>query len=403
MHAAQHVGRNTQYERTAAIIATESAHTSGAYFKRPIALVRGQGSRVWDADGREYIDCIAGHGVASVGHCHPEVTAAVKEQAATLVTCSEILHNNQRAALLAELTARTTGGLKRVFLCNSGTEAVEGAIKIARLLTGRAGVVATMRGFHGRTFGALSATWKEKYRQPFTPLVPGFSHVPFNNLDAMAEAITDHTAAVLVEIVQGEGGVRPGDASYFQGLRHLCTERGALLIADEVQTGLGRTGRWFAYEHVGIAPDILCLGKALGGGLPMGAVVWRERLGILPNGTHGSTFGGNPLACAASRAVLRTVADEDLPARAAGLGKKFMAGLRAIQSPVVREVRGRGLMVGLELRQRVAPILKELMGRGVLALPAGPTVLRFLPPLVIEEAELEIVLEAVRDTLKKRD
>jgi acetylornithine/LysW-gamma-L-lysine aminotransferase len=403
MHDAQHAVRNTQYERTDAIIAVETAHTSGAYFKRPIALVRGQGARVWDADGREYIDCIAGHGVVSVGHSRPEVTAAINKQAATLVTCSEILHNDQRAALLAELTARTPGGLKRVFLCNSGAEAVEGAIKIARLLTGRAGVVATMRGFHGRTFGALSATWNEKYRQPFVPLVPGFSHVPFNDLDAMAKAITDQTAAVLVEIVQGEGGVRPGDAGYFQGLRHLCTERGALLIADEVQTGLGRTGRWFAYEHVGIVPDILCLGKSLGGGLPMGAVLWHETLGILPNGTHGSTFGGNPLACAASRAVLRTVADGDLPARAGRLGTKFMAGLRAIQSPLVREVRGWGLMIGVELRQRVAPILKELMERGVLALPAGPTVLRFLPPLVIEEAELEVVLKTVRGILEKQD
>ncbi len=218
----------------------------------------------------------------------------------------------------------------------------------------------------------------------------------------MVEAVTDDTAAVLVEVVQGEGGVRPGDADYFRGLRRLCDERGALLIADEIQTGLGRTGRWFAFEHVDITPDVLCLGKALGGGLPMGAVVWRETLGTLPTGVHGSTFGGNPLVCAASRAVLRTLADEDLPARAARLGQEFMSGLRAIPSPLVREVRGWGLIVGLELRQRVTPVLKELMERGVLALPAGPTVVRFLPPLVIEEGELQVVLEAVRDVLIRR-
>jgi acetylornithine/LysW-gamma-L-lysine aminotransferase len=392
--------RSAQYAITDHIIPIENAHTSGAYPKRPIVVVHGQGARVWDAEGREYIDCVAGHGVANLGHCHPVVTAAIQQQAATLVTCSEVFYNDQRAALLAELTAHTPGDLNRVFLCNSGTEAVEGAIKIARLLTGRTGVVATMRGFHGRTLGALSATWNEKYRKPFAPLVPGFSHVPFNDLEAMASAISDDTAAVLVEIVQGEGGVRPGDADYFQGLRHLCDQQGALLIADEIQTGLGRTGRWFACEHVGLIPDLLCLGKALGGGVPMGAIVWREALGTLPSGVHGSTFGGNPLACAASRAVLRAIAEGDLPARAARLGERFMADLRAIQSPLVREVRGWGLMVGVELRQRVTPLLKTLMERGVLALPAGPNVLRLLPPLVIEEAELESVAEAVREVLE---
>jgi acetylornithine/LysW-gamma-L-lysine aminotransferase len=377
------------------IVTAEDAHTSGAYPKRPIVLVRGKGARVWDADGREYIDCVAGHGVASLGHCHPAVTAAIREQAATFVTCSEVFYNDQRAALLAELTTHTPGDLNRVFLCNSGAESIEGAIKIARLLTGRPGVVATMRGFHGRTLGALSATWNEKYRKPFIPLVPEFDHVPFNDLEAMAGAITDNTAAVLVEIVQGEGGVRPGDADYFQGLRRLCDEWGALLIADEVQSGMGRTGRWFACEHVGLVPDLLCLGKALGGGVPMGAVVWREELGTLPAGVHGSTFGGNPLACAASRAVLRVLAEDDLPARAARLGEELMTRLRAIQSSLVREVRGWGLMVGIELRQRVTPFLRALMDQGVLALPAGPTVLRLLPPLVIEEAELEAVVEAI--------
>jgi acetylornithine/LysW-gamma-L-lysine aminotransferase len=399
----QHTNENRDACASEDVIALEDAYSSGAYPKRPIALVGGRGARVWDCEGREYIDCFAGHGVAGLGHCHPAVTAAIQEQAARLVTCDGILYNAQRAALQAELAARTGGALQRVFLCNSGAEAVEGAIKVARLLTGRPGIVAAMRGFHGRTLGALSATWNEKYRQPFEPLVPGFTHVPFNDLEAMAEAITDQTAAVLVEIIQGEGGVRPGDADYFEGLRRLCDQRGALFIADEVQTGLGRTGRWFAYEHVGVVPDVLCLGKTLGGGVPMGAVLWRDALGSLPSGTHGSTFGGNPLACAASRAVLCTLEEEGLPARAARLGSQFMERLNAGPPPLMREVRGRGLMIGIELRQRVTPILKKLMDRGVLAIPAGPTVLRLLPPLVIEEEDWETVLQTIQDVLKDAD
>jgi acetylornithine/LysW-gamma-L-lysine aminotransferase len=381
------------------VIDLESRFTSGAYPKRPIALVRGDGARVWDAEGNGYVDCVAGHGVASLGHCHPALTEAIQAQAARLVTASETFYNDQRAALLDALTARTPGDLSRVFLCNSGAEAVEGAIKVARLLTGRPNVVAARRGFHGRTLGALSATWTPAYREPFAPLVPGFSHVTFGDLDALDGAITDQTAAVLVEIVQGEGGVRPGSTAYFAGLRALCEARGALLIVDEVQTGLGRTGRWFACEHVGLEPDVMCLGKALGGGVPMGAVVWRDELGALPGGSHGSTFGGNPLACAAALAVLDTLDRERLPERAAGLGDWLMRELRGLESPLVREVRGMGLMVGVDLRLRVTPILRALMARGVLALPAGSTVLRLLPPLTIGQDELATVVGAIREVL----
>jgi acetylornithine/LysW-gamma-L-lysine aminotransferase len=381
------------------IIDLEQTYTSGVYPKRPIALVRGRGARVWDADGREYIDCAAGHGVANVGHCHPAVTAAIQQQAEALITAPEAFYNDRRAALLEALAARTPGGLSRMFLCNSGAEAVEGAIKAARLFTGRAGIVAAKGGFHGRTLGALSATWNRAYREPFEPLVPGFSHLPFGDLDALDGAVTDQTAAVLVEIVQGEGGVRPGSSAYFAMLRALCEARGALLIVDEVQTGLGRTGRWFACEHVGVEPDIMCLGKALGGGVPMGAVVWRSRLGQLPAGSHGSTFGGGPLACAAGLAVLRVLDEEHLPERAAGLGDWLLSELRAMESPLIREVRGMGLMVGLDLRVRVTPVLKALMARGVLALPAGPTVLRLLPPLVISEADLERVISIIEEVL----
>ncbi|MFQ5595152.1 MAG: aspartate aminotransferase family protein [Anaerolineae bacterium] len=383
------------------VIETERQFTSGVYPKRDVAIVRGEGARVWDADGREYIDCVAGHGVANLGHCHPKVVAAIAQQAQTLITCPEVFYNDRRAELLSRLTARLPDGLNRIFLCNSGAEAVEGAIKFARLSTGRPGIVATMRGFHGRTLGALSATWERKYREPFEPLVPAFSHVPFDNLDRMDQAVGDDTAAVLVEIVQGEGGVRPGSAEYFQGLRKLCDERGALLIVDEVQTGFGRTGRWFAAEHAGIVPDLMCLGKAIAGGVPMGAVAIGPAVAELPAGVHGSTFGGNPLACAAAAAALEAYARESLIQRSAEMGGYLLERLQGLESPLVREVRGLGLMIGIELKTRVTPVLQELMGRGVLALPAGPTVLRLLPPLVISREEIDVVIRAIDATLRQ--
>ncbi len=382
-------------------IEQEQRHTSGVYPKREVALVRGEGAWLWDEGGSAFLDCTSGHGVANLGHAHPAVAEAVAAQARRLVTCPEVFYNDQRAALLARLSERTPAGLTRFFLCNSGTEAVEGALKIARLHTGRAGIVATMRGFHGRTMGALSATWEPKYRAPFEPLLPGVRHVPFNNLEAAEAAIGEGTAAVLVEIVQGEGGVRPGSADYFQGLRRLCEERGALLIVDEVQTGFGRTGRWFACEHVGVTPDLMCLGKAMAGGVPMGAVAIAERVGTLPVGSHGSTFGGNPLACAAALAALDAYEREGLIERAAEAGATLLAALRALECPLVREVRGLGLMVGIELKVRVTPLLQALMGHGVLALPAGPMVLRLLPPLVITDAELDTLLGAIQVALRE--
>jgi LysW-gamma-L-lysine/LysW-L-ornithine aminotransferase len=387
-------------QRTALnIIATERSRTSGVYPKRELALVRGKGALVWDEQGGQYIDCTSGHGVANLGHCHPAIVAAVSQQAGTLITCSETFYNDRRAELMERLVSHLPVDLERLFLCNSGTEAVEAAIKFARLSTGRAGIVATMRGFHGRTLGALSATWERKYRQPFQPLVPGFTHVPFDNLDAARGAIDGETAAVIVEVVQGEGGVRPGSTGYFQGLRDLCDEHGALLIVDEVQTGFARTGRWFACEHHDLLPDLLCMGKAIAGGLPMGAVAIGKRVGDLPVGAHGSTFGGNPLACAAAIAALDVYQGEQLAARAADLGSYLLQRLHELESPLVREVRGLGLMVGIELKSRVTPFLAALMERGVLALPAGPTVLRLLPPLVIEQEQLDLVVEAIGERL----
>ena len=388
---------------TNTIIETEDAYTSGVYSKRPVAIVRGQGALLWDEMGREYIDCTAGHGVANLGHARPEIAAALSEQALRLITCPEIVYNDTRACLLERLAALVPMKRARLFLCNSGTEAIEGAIKFARLATGRTGIVATLRGFHGRSMGALSATWEPHYREPFAPLVPGFTHIRYNDLDAAREAIGEDTAAVLIELVQGEGGVYPATPEYAAGLAELCRERGALLIVDEVQTGFGRTGRLFACQHYGIEPDILCLAKSLAGGIPMGAICLGARVqesGRISKGVHGTTFGGNPLACAAALAALDILEREDLARRAAELGEYALQRLREMRAPVIREVRGRGLMLGLELSAKVQPYLERLCARGVLALPAGPRVLRLLPPLVITREQLDRALNAVEDVLK---
>jgi acetylornithine/LysW-gamma-L-lysine aminotransferase len=383
-------------------IQIESQFSSGVYGKRERVIVRGQGATVWDESGRPYIDCVAGIGVASVGHSHPAIVAAITAQAQTLLTCPEMFYNDRRAELLQRLAGRLPASLDRLFLCNSGTEAVEGAIKFARLSTGRGGVVAAMRGFHGRTLGALSATHKPQYREPFMPLVPGFSHVPFDNIERLETAVTNQTAAVILEVVQGEGGVRLASTDYLQAARRICDERGALLIFDEVQTGYGRTGRWFACEHSGVVPDLICLGKAIAGGVPMGAIGIGPRVTGLTPGVHGSTFGGNPLACAAALATLDVMEQEALPARAAELGAYFLQQLQTIQSPLIREVRGLGLMVGVELKVHAMPIVEALMDRGVLSLTAGTTVLRLLPPLVISRAELDAVVAALTAVLEEK-
>lgn len=384
---------------TTNFINLESQHLSGGVGRRPFVIVRAEGARLWDEAGHEYIDCSAAYGWANVGHSHPVVTKAIQAQAATLVAWTESSYNDQRALWMRDLAAITPGDLNTIHPCNSGAEAIEAAIKAARFFSGRPKIIAARRGFHGRTFAAMTATWSKAYKAPFHPLVPGFRHVAYNDLQAMAEVIDDQTAAVLVEVIQGEGGVYPGDPAYFAGLRQLCDDYQALLIFDEIQTGFGRTGKMFAGEHLSVLPDIMTLGKGLGGGIPMGAAVWSERLGRLKSGTHGSTFGGNPLACAASRAVMQVMRDEDLPARAARLGSWLMEELRPLRSSQVREVRGQGLMVGLQLRGRVSPLLKALAKAGVWALPAGPTVLRLLPPLVISEADLETVVAKIKQVV----
>jgi acetylornithine/LysW-gamma-L-lysine aminotransferase len=383
------------------IMALEGRYDSALYPKRPLAIVRGEGARLWDADGRVYIDCVGGHGVANVGHANPVVYQAVAEQAKRLMVCPNGFYNDQRAQLLAELVRIAPAGLERVFLCNSGTEAVEGALKFARLNNGRKKIVAAMRGFHGRTFGALSATWRTAYRQPFEPLVPGFEFVPYNRLERMQNAVDEETAAVILEVVQGEGGVVPGDAAYLRGVQALCQETGALFIVDEVQTGFGRTGRMFASQHYDLQPDLMCLAKSIAGGFPMGAVLINARVGELPKKAHGTTFGGNPLACAAALATIGYLESEELPQRALELGARFMDGLQGIDSSIVREVRGLGLMVAIELKDKAAPYLAALAASGVLALSAGSNVMRFLPPLVISAEDIDSVVEQVAAVLQQ--
>jgi acetylornithine/LysW-gamma-L-lysine aminotransferase len=373
--------------------ATEARRGAGAYRSRGITLVRGEGAWLWDSEGRRYVDCVGGQGAAILGHGHPRLAETLARQAARLISCPGSFANDARGAVYERLAAFT--GMARFFLCNSGTEAVEAALKYARWSTGRSRLVACMRGFHGRTMGSLSVTWDRHYREPFAPLVPDAEHVPFGRLEGLDELARD-AAAILVEPVQGEGGVRPAPAGYLAGLREICDRHGTLLIFDEIQTGLGRTGRPMAAEHWGVQADLVTLGKGLAGGVPMGALALREGLEPFPVGAHGSTFGGNPLAAAAAVTVLEVIEADRLPQRARRLGEEALATLRReLQSaPQVREVRGLGLLIGIELRSKAGPLLQRLAAEdGILALPAGPTVLRLLPPLVIAEDDLRRVIE----------
>ncbi len=380
------------------IVAIENEHASGTYAKQQFAIVRGQGALLYDADGKEYLDCSSGHGVANLGHAHPKVAEAIYKQANTLITLFESFPNDQRALLMKKITS-LVDGLDRVFLCNSGTESVEAAFKFARISTGRKNIVAAMRAFHGRTYGSLSATYNKKYREGFDPLVPGFSHVAYNNIEALDKAVNEETAAVILEMVQGEGGVYPATIEYVQAARRICAERGALLIVDEIQTGFGRTGKFFAIEHFGITPDLLCCAKSLAGGVPMGALLIGKNVKNLVPGIHGSTFGGNPLSCAAANAALDVIKEEELPRQSEEKGKYLMEKLKAIQSPNIREIRGLGLMVGIEMKQKVAPYIKALQEANIIALNAGMTVIRLLPPLVITYEQLDHLVDALTEVL----
>ena len=365
-------------------------------------MTRGEGSWLWDTEGNRYLDMTSSQGVAMLGHSHPVLTAAIADQAQRLITCPNFFYNDTRAHFAAKLIEVLPDHLSYAFLANSGAETIDGAIKLARLTTGRPRIVAAMRGFHGRTIGALSLTWEPKYRKPFMPLLD-VDHVPYNNLERLDAVVGDETAAVLLETVQGEGGVNLGQAEFLEGAQDLCRQRGALLIIDEIQTGFGRTGRWFGFEHFDLEPDIICLAKGLGAGFPMGAIAYTERVyDSLYPGAHGTTFGGNPLACAAGLAAIETYQNEGLIERSARMGDYLQAGLREALSDhvVVREIRGVGLMIGIELRQKVGPYLKRLMEeQRVLALPAGSNVLRLLPPLTLSEEEADLAIKAIAEVL----
>lgn len=362
----------------------------------------GEGCWLTDTEGRRYLDLGSAQGVAMLGHCHPSVSEAIAHQARTLALCPSYLYNDVRARFADALIGVLPSHLGHAFLCNSGAEAVDGALKFARLVTGRPAFVATTKGFHGRTLGALSATWEPKYREGFGPLLET-THVPFNDAAALDAAVGETTAAVILEVVQGESGVNLAQPAFLATAERVCRERGALLIVDEIQTGFGRTGRWFALDHAQLTPDIVCLAKGLGGGFPMGALAYTARVrDALYQGAHGSTFGGSPLACAAGLAALETYRDERLIERSATLGARMLADLQAGVGhlPIVRDVRGLGLMLAVELRTKVAPILKSLMqDHRVIALPAGPTILRLLPPLVISEDEIATGVTAIVDVL----
>lgn len=358
-------------------------------------IVRGEGAYLWDVAGRRYVDLGATHGAGSLGACHPAVVAAIREQSARLIYVGTGCANPVRTEFLERLLGLLPARFARVFLSNSGTEAVEAALKIARSVTGRPKIVAARRAFHGRTFGALSATWRRELREPFEPLVPEFVHVPFNEPAALAAAVDERTAAVLVEPVQGEGGVHVATPEFLHAARRETERAGALLAFDEVQTGLGRTGRLFAFEHTGVVPDLLVLAKSLAGGVPIGATVTTAEVEARFRGSHHSTFGGNPLACAAGLAALDVLVRERLADRAARLGAVAAARWPSLAPEKVREVRGLGLMWGIELRERSAPALAALEADGYLAIPAGSTVVRLLPPLVIDETDWTAGLEAV--------
>ena len=366
--------------------------------KRDMVAVRGEGAKLYDDAGNEYIDCVAGIGVASLGHCHPRIVEAVQQQAEVLITCPNIMYNDRRSELLQKLVEIAPESLSRAYLCNSGTEAVEAALKFARLHTGRTDFVTAMRGFHGRTLGAVSATYTPKYRAAFEPLVPGFSYVPLNKIDKLEAAIGDNTAGVMLELVQGEGGVNPVQADYIAAARELCSERGALLIVDEIQTGFCRTGRMFASDHFNLQPDLMCLAKALGAGVPIGATLMRDDI-RLETGLHGTTFGGNPLAAAAALAAIDVYRSEKMDRRAAELGEYFEAQLRVEELQQVRTLRRLGLMIGIELKQKVQDKLAVLLEHRIIALPAGPNVIRMLPPLVIEKQQIDRVVAVLREIL----
>jgi LysW-gamma-L-lysine/LysW-L-ornithine aminotransferase len=383
------------------IISAENKLMANVFAKRQIVITKGKGAVLWDINGKEYVDCMGAYGVALLGHCHPRVLAAIHAQVEQLISCHASLYNEKRTEFLEKLMSITPKGLNKAFLSNSGAESIECAIKLARKYTGKPEIIAMMGAFHGKTMGALSATWDKKYREPFMPLVPEFKHVPPDNLEKVKEAITEKTAAVLLEPIRGEGGIRVPPEGYLTGLRQMCDERHVLLIFDEVQTSFGRTGKLFGCENWNVTPDIMTLAKPFAGGLPIGITVAKENvMSAFKLGEHSTTFSGSPLVCAAGSAAIDALVSEKLAEKAATMGSYFKTQLEALQvkHKIVKEVRGLGLMLGVELRFDVFNIILKCAERGVLILDAGRNVLRFLPPLVITKTQIDkaiAVLDAV--------
>jgi acetylornithine/N-succinyldiaminopimelate aminotransferase len=384
---------------------TVVAHT---YARYPIVLVRGKGTRVWDVDGKEYRDFVAGLAVCNLGHCHPKVVKAIQEQAEKLIHVSNFYYIEPQIRLARLLCDHSFAD--KVFFCNSGAEANEGAMKLARKVAkgkrnGDRYEIITMEGsFHGRTFATLTATAQEKFHKGYSPLMPGFKYVPFNDAKAVRDAIDSKTCAILIEPIQGEGGVNCPSEGYLKALREICDEKEVLLIFDEVQVGMGRTGKLFAYEHYGIVPDILTLAKSLAGGVPIGALLIKKEIsdGFKP-GDHASTFGGNPLATAAGVAALTAILEEGMLENCRNIGGYFLSRLGEMKKkfPFITDVRGKGLILGMELSMDGGSIVKEMMQRGFLINCTMGNVLRFLPPLIVTEKEVDQMLEVLEGVLKE--
>jgi len=394
------------------LVRERDAYHATTYSRFPIALVRGKGCRVWDHEGQKYLDFFGGLAVDNLGHSHPRLVQAISAQARRLIHVSNLYYTIPQIELARELVRRSFAD--RVFFCNSGSEANEAAIKLARKYSQekrrpRGYEIITMENsFHGRTLASLTATGQRKYQKGFEPLVPGFRHVPYDDLAAVQKAIGEKTCAVMVEPIQGEGGVRVPSPGYLRGLRRICSRKGLLLILDEVQTGMGRTGKLFAYEHEGIEPDILTLAKALAGGVPMGAMLAKEEVArSFTPGSHASTFGGNPLACSAALATLRTLRDEGLVENAAKMGGYFLGRLQRLKGkyPFIKEVRGKGLMLALELTPNLAvegkDIVKRCLERGLMINCTAETVIRFLPPLNVTREEIDEALAILEGVLRE--
>ena len=384
----------------------EDERLAATYWKRPLTITGGKEAVLIDSDGKEYIDCTGNYGVAVVGHCHPKVVEAISTQSEKLISCHGTFYNPVRSEFLDKMVSITPNGLDTVFLSNSGAESIEVALKLARKSTGKKEIIAMMGGFHGKTMGALSATWNRKYRTPFEPLVPKIRHVPYGRIERVRDAVNEDTAAIIFEPIQGESGINIPSEDFVPSLRELCDEREVLLIADEIQTGLGRTGKLFACEHYGVVPDIMCLAKALAGGLPMGATLSsKETMSSLGVGEHSSTFGGNPVSCAAASAVIDVLTQENLPEKAARLGTSLLKALKNMENDyrIVRESRGLGLMIGVELRFDILNIILGAIEKGVLFLDAGRNVVRLLPPLVISEEQVSTVASVLDGLLGEEE